>query len=81
MKFQTELSTWSTTKLRQACSDIIEFKNTAILKDGPVREFSTLIRTELKGQVFDCLSLAQSMIQDEVMKRFVAVTEALKINA
>jgi len=81
MKFQTELSTWTTTKLRQACTDIIEFKNTAILNDGPVREFAVLIRTELDNAPFDCLSLAQSMIQDEAMKRFAAITEALNINA
>lgn len=48
MKFQTELSNWSTTKLRQACTDIIEFKGTGILKDGPVREFAEQIRTEQK---------------------------------
>jgi hypothetical protein len=81
MKFQTELSTWSTAKLRQACNELIEFKQTSILPDGNVREFSELIKTETGGAVFDALSLSQSMIQEEVMKRFVAVTEALKINA
>lgn len=81
MKFQTELTTWSTAKLRQACNDLIEFKQTAILKDGPVREFAELIRTETGGAVFDSLSLSQAMIQEEAVRRFVAVTEALKINA
>lgn len=81
MKFQTELSNWSTAKLRKACTDIIEFKNTGILKEGPVREFAEQIRTETSGAAFDSLSLSQSMIQDEAVRRFVAVTEALKINA
>ncbi|GIV43854.1 MAG: hypothetical protein KatS3mg035_0977 [Bacteroidia bacterium] len=81
MKFQSELQNWSTSKLRQACNELIAFKNTGMLEDGHVREFAQMIKEDTNGGAFDNLSLAQSMIQDEAIRRFVAVTEALKINA
>lgn len=81
MRFQSELQNWSTAKLRQACNELIEFKNTGMLADGHVREFAQMIKEDTNEGAFDNLSLAQSMIQDEAIRRFVAVTEALKINA
>lgn len=68
--------------LREACKELQEFHSTGILSDGKVREVSKMISDAIGGiSVASHLSLAESYIKLEAMRRFVVLTETLKINA
>lgn len=72
----------TTSDLREACKELQEFHSTAILKEGKVREISKIISDEIGDvAVTSSLSLAESYITLEAMRRFVAITETLNINA
>ena len=72
----------TTSDLREACKELQEFHSTAILKEGKVREISKMISNEIgEVAVTSSLSLAESYITLEAMRRFVAITETLNINA
>lgn len=72
----------TTADLREACKELQEFHSTGILTDGNVREISEMISDTIgEVSVASHLSLTESYITLEAMRRFVAVTEALNINA
>lgn len=72
----------SNSDLREACKEIQELHETTVLPEGKVREISKMISNEIGHvAVTSSLSLAESFISIEAMKRFIAITETLKINA
>lgn len=78
--FMTALSNWRTEKLRQACKDIQHIQNTGKMIEGPYKEFSEALGNyytydQLGAHVkAQGRTLAQSLIEIEVMKRFTANT-------
>ena len=76
-----EIKSWSTQKLREACNELMSWKRTGLLKqDGVMIELRNFV-TKTVGEDYQSLSIAEKMVSDEAMFRFVAVTETLKINA
>jgi hypothetical protein len=78
--FMTALSNWRTEKLRQACKDIQHIQNTGKMIEGPYKEFSEALDNyytydQLGGHVrAQGRTLAQSLIEMEVIKRFAGNT-------
>lgn len=71
LQYRTDCQEFAALHLAECCAELIEWKDTAILRDGRVRDLSVLCAKFIARH--DCLAVAESFINRAAMNSVVAV--------